>query len=105
MREIIPLMEFMKEATENGISINVRNMAIHCKIYEDNSFIIELAKVPNMRLCTKHLNIKYHHFHQHVQSGLLSSDIIEMEDHITDMSPKPLNETVFPCHRKQINGW
>jgi len=31
-----------------------------------------MAKVPKIRPRTKHLNIKYHHFHQHVQPGLLS---------------------------------
>jgi hypothetical protein len=31
-REIIPLMEFMKEAKENGIPLNIQNVAIHCKI-------------------------------------------------------------------------
>jgi len=58
-----------------------------------------------MRPRTKHMNIKYHHFCQHVQSGLLSIHTIKTEDQIADIFTKPLNEIIFKTHRKQINGW
>jgi hypothetical protein len=58
-----------------------------------------------MHPCTKHLNIKYHHFCQHVQSGLLSIHAVSTSDQIADIFTKPLNETTFKIHRQQINGW
>jgi len=104
-REIIHLIDFLREAKTKGIPVNINNAAIHCKIFEDNSGAIEMAKVPKMRPRTKHLNIKYHHFCQHVQSGLLSIHAVRTEDQIADIFTKPLNEIIFKTHRKQINGW
>jgi hypothetical protein len=104
-REIIHLIDFLREAKTNNIQINVENAAIHCKIFEDNSGAIEMAKVPKMRPRTKHLNIKYHHFRQHVQSGLLSIHAVSTDDQIADIFTKPLNETTFQLHRRKINGW
>jgi hypothetical protein len=71
-REVIPLLHLMKEAKENGVKIDIECANFHRKIFEDNAGAIELAKTPKMRPRTKHLNIKYHHFRQHVQSDLLS---------------------------------
>jgi hypothetical protein len=104
-REIIHLIYFLREAKTKGIPVNINNAAIHCKIFEDNSGAIEMAKVPKMRPCTKHLNINYHHFCQQVLSGLLSIHAIKTEDQIADIFTKPLNEIIFKTHRKQINGW
>jgi hypothetical protein len=47
-----------------------------------------MAKVPKIRPRTKHLNIKYHHFHQHVQPGLLSIHAVKTEDQIADIFKK-----------------
>ncbi len=104
-REIIPLMDFLKEAIGKGIPVDVHDAAIHCKIFEDNSGAIEMAKVPKMRPRTKHLNIKYHFFRQHVQSGLLSVHAVKTEDQIADIFTKPLNEQVFQTQRRSIIGW
>lgn len=73
--------------------------------FEDNSGATEMAKVPLMRPQTKHLNIKYHHFHQHVQSGLLSIHAISTDEQIADIFMKPLNETTFKLHQQRINEW
>jgi hypothetical protein len=105
MREIIHLIDFLREAKTKGIPVNINNAAIHCKIFEDNYGAIEMTKVPKMRPRMKHLNIKYHHFRQHVQSGLLSIHAVRTEDQISDIFTKPLNEIIFKTHRKQINGW
>jgi len=51
-----------------------------------------------MRPRTKHLNIKYHHYRQHGQSGLLSIHAVSTNDQITDIFTKPLNETTFKIH-------
>jgi histone deacetylase 1/2 len=104
-REIIPLIAFLKEAKERGVPVDVQDAAIHCKIFEDNSGAIEMAKVPKMRPRTKHLNIKYHFFRQHVQTGLLSVYAVKTENQIADIFTKPLNEQVFQTHRKSIIGW
>jgi hypothetical protein len=106
MREVLPLLSLMKEARKRGVPMKKVKVAnIHCKIFEDNVGAIELAKVPKMRPRTKHLNIKYHHFRQHVQSGLLSLHYVRTESQIADIFTKPLSESLFVKHRKQLMGW
>jgi hypothetical protein len=61
-RDTIPLLDFLKEAKRKEIPINTHDAEIHCKIFEDYSVTIQMAKVPKMHRQTKHLNIKYHHF-------------------------------------------
>jgi hypothetical protein len=104
-REVIPLLHLMKEAKENRVKIDIEQANFHCKIFEDNAGAIELAKTPKMRPRTKHLNIKYHHFRQHVQSGLLSLHYVSTDHQIADIFTKPLAEDSFQRHRKQIIGW
>ena len=59
MREVLPLLSLMQEANTFGVPVDIGKVDIHCKIFEDNSGALELAKVLKMRPCTKHLNIKY----------------------------------------------
>jgi hypothetical protein len=94
-REIIYFIEFLQEAKAKGTPINVDSAAVHCIIFKDNSGAIEMAKVPKMRPRTKHLNIKYHHFCRHVQSGLLSVHPVITEEQITDNFMNPLNENTL----------
>jgi hypothetical protein len=66
MREVIPLTELMMEAQKYKIEVKCPKAIVHCQVFEDNTGAIELAKVPKMHPRTKHLNIKYHHFREHV---------------------------------------
>ena len=43
LREVIPLMGILKEATEHGVRINNLPPRIHCTVFEDNSSALELA--------------------------------------------------------------
>jgi hypothetical protein len=60
-----------------------------------------MAKVPKMRPRTKHINIKYHHFHQHV----LLIHAVSTENQVADIFTKPLNGTAFKLHQFQISRW
>jgi len=105
MREVLPLLALMKEAKKQGVPVHVKGANIHCKIFEDNAGAIKLAKVPKMRPWTKHMNIKYHHFRQHVESGLLSLHYVSTEKQLADMFTKNLSEDLFVKHRKKLIGW
>ena len=37
-----------------------------CTAFEDNNGAIEIANMPKMRTHTKHINLVYHHFREHV---------------------------------------
>jgi len=69
LREEIPLMNLMKEMKENGFPINELAGTVKCKVFEENSGAIEMAKVHKYRPRTKRLNVKLHHFRDYVSRG------------------------------------
>ena len=61
-RDVIPIMGLIEEVQSQGFSAPTTKPTVHCNIFEDNSGALEIAKFPNMRSRTKHINLKYHHF-------------------------------------------
>jgi hypothetical protein len=59
-------MYLLEEAKAQGIPNVAAITRVHCRLLEDNSGALELARVPKMHPRTKHLKIKYHHFQEHV---------------------------------------
>ncbi len=90
----------MEEAGQHGLPINVEKSQVHCRIFEDNSGALEMARAPKMRPRTKHINIKYHHFLSQVTTGLLSLHPVSSENQFADIFTKPLPDTPFLKHRK-----
>ena len=64
LQEMISLMQLLAEATKMDIQGLGLLPKVYCKTFKDNSRALEMAKVPKIRLRTKHLNSKYHHFHK-----------------------------------------
>jgi hypothetical protein len=62
LRDAIQTMELLKEMKELGFPIQSTVPKMHCKIFEDNSGALEMAKTHKDRPRTKHLNVKLHHF-------------------------------------------
>ena len=75
---------------------------IDCKAFEDNSGALELARTPKLRPRTKHINIKYHHFRDHVRSGKIKIYPVKSEDQLADVLTKPLPQNLFLRFRKLI---
>jgi hypothetical protein len=105
LRNTIPLMELLKELQTKKIGIPHTTPGIHCKVFEDNSGAIEIAKVPKMRPRTKHINVKYHHFREYIEREDISIHYIPTGDQPADMMTKPLNETLLAKHRYTVMGW
>ena len=105
LREIIPLTALMKEARNHDINLAVNKAQIHCRLFEDNTGAAELAHIPKMRPQTKHLNLKYHHFREHLCKGLVTIHNVGTDDQIADILTKPLNPTLFAQNRKHLVGW
>jgi hypothetical protein len=78
---------------------------IHCKAFEDNSGTLTMAQIPKMRPRTKHLNVKYHHFRDHVARGEISLHAIASANQEADIYTKPLSLTLFERFRLAIFGW
>jgi hypothetical protein len=66
LREVITLMNLLKELKSRGIEIPYTQPNVHCKVFEDNAACIELAKTQKMRPRTKHLAVHLHHFREHL---------------------------------------
>jgi hypothetical protein len=69
LREAIPMVDFLQELVDAGFKFNTDKPTIRCKAFEDNEGALEMARSPKFWPRTKHINIKYHHFHDSVESG------------------------------------
>jgi hypothetical protein len=98
-------MELLKELQDKKIGFPPSKPGIHCKVFEDNSGAIEIAKVPKMRPRTKHINVKYHHFREYIEREDITIHYIPTEDQPADMMTKPLSENLLSKHRHMVMGW
>ncbi len=64
LHDVIPIMELIKEMKEHNIPVICTKPYVYCKVFEDNSVALELARLPKLRPCTKHINVCYHHFRE-----------------------------------------
>ena len=77
----------------------------HCKLFEDKSAALEIAKVPKMRPRTRHINCVYHHFRQEVSNGIIKILPIDTKFQQADVLTKAVDLVTFLRHRKSIMGW
>ena len=105
LRQVIPIMELLREMKRNGFEVTKHKAKVHCKVFEDNSGALEMAKVHKFRPRTKHLNVKLHHFRSYVTSGRISIHPIESAKQLADYLTKPLNAENLERLRKQVMGW
>ena len=102
LRETIPVMQLLEESKQRKISSYDNNPIVKCKEFEDNSGALELARTPKIGPRTKHLNIVYHHFREHVRKGLIQVLPISTDDQIADLFTKTLPQNSFLKHRKAL---
>ena len=105
LREAIPIMQLLDEMKEAGFPVGSTTPKVHCKVFEDNSGALEMAKVHKHRARTKHINVKLHHFRDYVSRGLISIHPIDTLDQCADYLTKPVNVTILKKLRTKIMGW
>ena len=105
LREAIPIMGILKEMQMHGFSIGSTKASIHCKVFEDNSGALEMAKTHKYRPRTKHINVKYHHFRDYITRGNISVHKIDTSDQCADYLTKPVNLDTLKRLRKRVMGW
>ena len=49
LREVILMMRLLKEIKKLGFEIQIDPPSVHCKVFEDNSGALELARLPKIR--------------------------------------------------------
>ena len=105
LREVIPIIELMKEMKRRKYNIATAIPKVHCKVFEDNSGALEMAKTHKYRPRTKHLNVKYHHFRDYVSRGEISIHKIDTTDQLADYLTKPVTKEILDHLRPQVMGW
>ena len=105
LREAIPIMKLLDEMHGRGLPTTNPHAKIHCKVFEDNSGALEMAKVHKFRPRTKHLNTKLHHFRSYVESKQVSIHPIKSDEQVSDYLTKPLCAERLQYLRKVVLGW
>ena len=105
LREVIPLMNLMNEMVSLGFVEAKVTPKMQCKVFEDNSGALEIAKEHKYRPRTKHLNIKLHHFRDYVDRGEITINKIDTCDQLTVYLTKPLERETLERLRKRSMGW
>ena len=100
--DVIPVMNLLQEMREQDYQVICTEPHVYCKVFEDNSGALELARFPKLRPRTKHINVCYHHFHEHVCKGLIKIFPIDMKDQIADALTKALAQNDFQCHHRFV---
>jgi hypothetical protein len=98
-------MSLVNEIRERYDANLVGVPVVKCEVFEDNSGAVELSMVHKMRPRTKHINVKYHHFREHVRKKLIRISHVPSEENCADSCTKPLGKDLFEKHRLTIQGW
>ena len=105
LRWVIHLMALLKETTTIGWAITKQPPKIHCKVFEDNSGALEMARLPKMRPRTKHLCVKLHHFRRYVRDGSITIHKVPTDYQLADMETKPQAEPLYVRQREAVMQW
>jgi hypothetical protein len=104
LHDVIPVMNLIAEMKEQDFQIICTQPYVYCKVFEDNSGALELARLPKLCPRTKHINVCYHHFCEHVCKGLIKIFPIDTKDQIADALTKALAQNDFTHHSKYMCG-
>jgi hypothetical protein len=102
--DIIPIMGLLQEMREQDFKVFCTKLYVYCKVFEDNSGALKLARLPKLCPRTKHINLCYHHFCKHVQKGLIKVFPNDTKDQIADALTKPLAQNNFQRHHRLMCG-
>ena len=105
LREVIPIINLLQEMKDYGYIPPSNAPEIKCKVFEDNSGALHMANVHKYRPRTKHLNVKLHHFRQHVDEGKITIVPIESENQQADYLTKPVRYETLTRLRQLVMGW
>jgi hypothetical protein len=104
LRDIIPIKNLLQEMREQDFEVNCTEPYVYCKVFEDNSGTLELARLPKLCPRIKHMNVCYHHLYKHVHKGLIKIFLIDTKDQITDALTKALAQNGFQRHCRYMCG-
>jgi hypothetical protein len=105
LREVIHMMQLVTEAAQLDWKVFAGIPTVHCKVFEDNSGALEMARLPKMRPRTKHIGVRMHHFREHVRRGDISINKIPTKFQLGDIETKPQPEDLYVSQRESLMQW
>ncbi len=103
MIDVIPIMDPIDEIKDKCFQVICTQPYAYCKVVEDNSGALELARLPKLCPRRKHINV-YHQLYEHVHKGLIKSFHIDTKYQMADALPKALAQHDFTRHCKYMCG-
>ena len=100
LRETILIMDLLDQMSERGFKVSRTKAKMHCKVFEDTSGALEIAKNPQYRPQIKHLNVKLHHFRSYVANKRISIHKIDTKEQLADYLTKPVPVLILTYLRK-----
>ena len=104
LRDVLPIMHLVTEMKGHGFPVLCTEPYVFCKVFEDNSGALELARLPKLRPRTKHINVVYHHFREAVRRGDVKIFSVDTGDQVADVLTKALPQNLFVRHRIKMCG-
>jgi hypothetical protein len=99
LREVIPLMELLREMQKYMSFLYTNTPHFKCKVWEDNQSCITMAESNRFSPRAKHIALKYHHL------GKISISYINTHEQLADILTKPLDDKTFFVLRMMLNGY
>ncbi len=100
--DVIPVMNLIAEMKEQDFQVICTQPYVYCKVFEDSSGTLELARLPKLCPRMKHINVSYQHFCEDVHKGLIKIFPFDTKDQIADALTKALTQHVFTHHCKYM---
>jgi hypothetical protein len=97
LHNIIPIMGLVQEMREQDFQVICTKPYMYCKVFKDDSGTLNLTRLPKLCPWTKHINVCYYHFCEHVRKGLIKIFRNDTSDLIADALTKPLAQNDFQC--------
>ena len=106
MKELIPLLNLLKEVSE-AVGIPEEQRELHTTIFEDNSAALILAQMelPRMTPRSKHFAVRYHWFRSKIAEYKIDLVPCKTGDQLADIMTKGLRAPQFIELRKRLCGW
>jgi hypothetical protein len=106
LREVINMMQLFEETKDElKWAINEKVPTVHCKVFEDNSGALDMARLPKMRPRTKHICVRMHHFREHVRTGKVTIHKVPSRLQLADIATKPQPRELFESQRESLMQW
>jgi hypothetical protein len=87
------------KATLSDFGIKFKQMPLLC----DNESAVKLTNKPVQHSRTKHIDVRHHCIRDHQQKGNICIESLGIDDQLTDIFTKPLDEKRFCKLRNELN--